>query len=93
MQATAKVFKAGNSQAVRLPKAFRIDANEVWVSKNEVTGDITISKKPKESDLDAFFKLLESAPETEEFIPPRDNTPARNPFEDWDEEINKSQKS
>ena len=27
--ATAKVFKSGNSQAVRLPKGFRLDATEV----------------------------------------------------------------
>jgi antitoxin VapB len=30
---TAKVFKHGNSQAVRLPKAFRVDDDEVEVSR------------------------------------------------------------
>ncbi len=29
--ATAKVFKSGNSQAVRLPKAFRVKSKEVRV--------------------------------------------------------------
>ncbi len=30
---TAKVFKSGNSQAVRLPKEFQIDSNEVEIIK------------------------------------------------------------
>ncbi|MBX8636360.1 MAG: AbrB/MazE/SpoVT family DNA-binding domain-containing protein [Thermoplasmata archaeon] len=31
---TAKVFKSGNSQAVRIPKEFRIDAREVYIKRN-----------------------------------------------------------
>lgn len=31
MPAIAKVFKSGNSQAVRLPKAFRFDSSEVEI--------------------------------------------------------------
>ncbi len=31
---TAKVFKSGNSQAVRLPADFRIDAKEVYIKRN-----------------------------------------------------------
>jgi antitoxin VapB len=36
--ATAKVFKSGNSQAVRLPKAFRVKSKEVEISRrgNEI---------------------------------------------------------
>ena len=30
---TAKIFKSGNSQAVRLPKEFQIDAREVEIIK------------------------------------------------------------
>ena len=30
---TAKVFKSGNSQAVRLPKEYRLDAKEVSVNR------------------------------------------------------------
>lgn len=32
--ATAKVFTSGNSQAIRLPKEFRLDADEVFISKS-----------------------------------------------------------
>ncbi len=31
---TAKVFKHGNSQAVRLPKEFRFDDNEVLIKRS-----------------------------------------------------------
>jgi antitoxin VapB len=34
---TAKVFKSGNSQAVRLPKEFQIDAKEVEITKENGT--------------------------------------------------------
>jgi antitoxin VapB len=30
---TAKVFKSGNSQAVRLPKEFRLEGDEVYLKK------------------------------------------------------------
>lgn len=30
---TAKIFKSGNSQAVRLPKGFRLDGTEVYIKK------------------------------------------------------------
>jgi antitoxin VapB len=30
---TAKVFKSGNSQAVRLPKEYRLDAKEVSINR------------------------------------------------------------
>ena len=33
MTATAKIFMTGRSQAVRLPKAFRLPGNEVKVSR------------------------------------------------------------
>jgi antitoxin VapB len=86
MLATAKVFTSGNSQAIRLPKAFRVDAREVWISKNEVTGDITL--RPKESEdqrqrnLAELFRLIAENPFTEDFIPPRTQDEPRNPFAD-----------
>jgi antitoxin VapB len=33
IETTAKVFKSGNSQAVRLPKHFRLDCSEVTIRK------------------------------------------------------------
>ena len=49
---TAKLFRNGRSQAVRLPARFRFDgANEVYVSK--VGDKVVLSAKP--SSWDDFF--------------------------------------
>jgi antitoxin VapB len=85
MQATAKIFTTGHSQAVRLPKAFRVDTKEMWISKNEVTGEITLKPKPSTDSLEAFFALLKSQPPSAEFLQPRNDAPSRNPFEGWAE--------
>lgn len=84
---TVKVFTNGNSQAIRLPKAYRVDVSEMWISKNEVTGEITL--KPKDDDerlrkLNELFKMIEENPITDDFLPPRDNAWAPDPFADWD---------
>ena len=47
MTQVAKVFKSGNSQAVRLPKAFRFSVDEVEVSRE---GDAIILRPHLEND-------------------------------------------
>jgi len=57
--ATAKVFRSGNSQAVRLPKQFRLKAKEVEISRR---GDeIVLREKP--GNLARAFDLLAALPE------------------------------
>lgn len=51
---TAKIFKSGNSQAVRLPKKFQFDVQEVHIYQR---GDEIILKK-KPQDLTRAFELL-----------------------------------
>lgn len=46
MTQTAKLFVNGRSQAVRLPAAFRFDTQEVFIRKDEVTGDVILSRRP-----------------------------------------------
>ena len=92
MLTTAKVFNTGNSQAVRLPKAFRVNVAEVWIAKNEVTGEITL--KPKDEDqrkrnLAELLRLIKENPFTEDFIPPRDDAWRPSPFADWAEPLSK----
>ena len=87
MEVVAKVFSTGNSQAVRLPKAFRLDVPEVWLSKDDVTGAITM--RPKNDDrrnknLEELFRLIREQPFTEDFIPPRDDEYRPNPLDDSD---------
>ncbi len=54
-----KVFKSGNSQAVRIPKKYRIKGNKVIIKK-EKNKLIII---PPEEQLDELFKMLENLDE------------------------------
>ena len=83
MSATAKVFTTGNSQAVRLPKAFRVQASEMWISRNEHTGEITLKPKPDADALQAFLQELRSMPPSKEFVPPRNDAPQPDPLAGW----------
>jgi antitoxin VapB len=47
----AKVFKSGNSQAVRLPAEFRFDTEEVFISKEGAR----VILSPKPASWDNFF--------------------------------------
>jgi len=40
---TAKLFKNGRSQAVRLPKEFRFEGTEVTIRRNPETGEVVLS--------------------------------------------------
>jgi len=51
---TAKLFKNGNSQAVRLPKEFRLPGDEVYIKKQ---GE-TIVLFPKEKSWEPLFHSL-----------------------------------
>ena len=51
---TAKIFKSGNSQAVRLPKAYQFDVSEVQIFRR---GDeIVLRRKPQ--NLARAFEIL-----------------------------------
>ena len=52
---TAKLFENGRSQAVRLPKEYRCNGDEVAINK---VGDIVILM-PKENKWSAFLNSLE----------------------------------
>src|SRR3989442_13490526 len=57
--ATAKVFKSGNSQAVRLPKQFRVKSKEVEISRR---GDEIVLRERK-GTMARAFDLLAALPE------------------------------
>jgi antitoxin VapB len=40
---TAKLFKNGRSQAVRLPKEFRFEGNEVAIRRDPATGEVVLT--------------------------------------------------
>lgn len=55
MLATAKLFKNGRSQAVRLPKEFRLPGDEVYIERKN--GKVILSPKPGKSvGWDEYFR-------------------------------------
>ena len=52
---TTRIFKNGNSQAVRIPQEFRLDTTQVEISRN-VSGDLVIHPLP----LDRGAALLDT---------------------------------
>lgn len=62
--ATAKLFMHGRSQAVRLPKAFRMPGTEVRVRR---VGE-GVLLEPVEADVDAWFAKLDALND-EPFMP------------------------
>ena len=54
----AKLFKNGASQAVRLPAEFRFDGKEVYVTRDNLTGDVVLSSRPGSKTWGDFFELL-----------------------------------
>jgi len=55
----ARIFKSGNSQAVRLPKQFRFDVDEVEIFRR---GSDIVLRKPK-LNLEQAFTALGTIPE------------------------------
>ena len=67
---TAKIFKSGNSQALRLPKEFRFHSKEVEIFRRGK--EIVLREKPK--NLKHAFELLASMPK-DFFSDEREDTP------------------
>ena len=61
MESTAKIFQNGRSQAVRLPKAFRLKGNEVKISRE---GDKIILEPLKRTQWpEGFWELFRLDPD------------------------------
>lgn len=72
---TAKLFKNGRSQAVRLPAEFRFEGTEVGIRRDKKTGEVILSEKPaRTGSWDAFFKARAaiSPAELDGFLEDRD---------------------
>ena len=66
MRHSAKLFMNGRSQAVRIPAELRFDCDEVFIRKDQETGDLIISKKA--GDWGGFFKMLETVEIPDDFL-------------------------
>jgi virulence-associated protein VagC len=65
---SAKVFKSGNSQAIRLPKALRLNAKIVQIEKT-ARGLFIFDPKAEASRVKALSKLYGSCPDFPEVEP------------------------
>ena len=86
MDQRAKLFKNGRSQAVRLPAAFRFEGEEVFIRRDDATGNVILSARP--TTWDGFFEALKGVKIPDDFLSPeeRNQPPAdRDPFEGWEE--------
>jgi len=96
----AKLFRNGGSQAVRLPAEFRFEGDEVYVRRDEATGDVILSS-PSHASREAFwddlFARFDSIPQEDrdefgrimdEVVADRQNHPISfaSPFDDFDDE-------
>ena len=56
---TTRIFRSGNSQAVRLPKEFRFEVDEVEIFRRGE--EVVLRRKPR--NLAAAFEILAKLPE------------------------------
>lgn len=70
MARTAKLFRNGRSQAVRLPAEFRFEGKEVFVRQDPETGDVILSRRP--DSWESFFALVKETQVPEDFLSERE---------------------
>jgi antitoxin VapB len=74
---TAKVFKNGRSQAVRLPKEFRFEGTEVAIRRNPATGEVVLAEAPKvvsqkKLSAEELFRIFDEAGFPDDFMSDRE---------------------
>lgn len=73
----AKVFQNGRSQAIRLPKEFRVDADEVYLKKTP-EGFLVIARDPWELFYEGVAELSDDfMVEGRRQLPPQKRKPLR----------------
>jgi antitoxin VapB len=80
---TTRIFTNGNSQALRLPKAFRFASSEVFIRKDMATGDVVLSARAPSGTWADFFALRAKTRVPGDFLADRPLNaiePARDPF-------------
>jgi antitoxin VapB len=83
MHQTAKIFATGRSQAVRLPLEFRFDVAEVFIRHDPVTGDVVLSRKPR--DWQGLLDAVALNKDEDLVLERRQGRARRDPFEGFQE--------
>ncbi len=66
---TAKVFMTGRSQAVRIPAEFRFKSKEVFIRRDEKTGEVILSPRLSWKEI---FAGLDAASVPDDFLSPEE---------------------
>ena len=66
---TAKLFRNGRSQAVRLPSEYRFEGSKVYVRREPTTGDIILSRRP--DSWKDFFEMMKTIDVPPDFLTDR----------------------
>ena len=73
MRRTAKLFRNGRSQAVRLPSEYRFEGSEIYIRRDPASGDIILSRRP--DSWHDFFELTKSLDLPDDFLSKRRDRP------------------
>lgn len=76
-----RLFMNGASQAVRLPAEFRFSGKEIYATRDETTGNVTLSKAPGTEIWDEIFARFHAANVPDDFMSER---PMNQPLEPRD---------
>ena len=69
MPRTAKLFRNGRSQAVRLPVEYRFEGSEVYIRRDLQTGDVILSRRPE--SWQGFFEMMKAIEVPDDFLSDR----------------------
>lgn len=67
----AKLFMNGSSQAVRLPAEFRFNTTEIYITRDDKTGDVILSTHPGKNAWASFFELMQTIDVPADFMTER----------------------
>ncbi len=73
MAKTAKLFRNGRSQAVRLPAEYRFEGSEVYIRRDPASGDVILSRRP--DSWQDFFDLMKTIDVPDDFLADRNDAP------------------
>jgi antitoxin VapB len=73
MSRTAKLFRNGRSQAVRLPVEYRFEGSEVYIRRDPSTGDVVLSRRP--DSWQDFFHFMKTVEVPKDFLSDRKDAP------------------
>jgi antitoxin VapB len=66
-----RLFMNGASQAVRLPVEFRFSGKEIYATRDETTGNVTLSGQPGTEIWDEIFARFHAADVPDDFMSER----------------------